>query len=78
MDPSTRTDCPAYTKSETRDRIDLCGTWRLQINTSDERPDGSGAWDDFEVPGWMCAVRKDVPYYLWFRREIRIPADWHY
>ena len=74
---SIRTDCPAYTQSETRARIDLCGTWRLQINTSAERPDEAAAWEDFEVPGWRSAVRKDVPYYLWFRRTIEIPANWH-
>lgn len=68
--------CPVYTKSETRDRIDLCGVWRFQINTSAERPDEAAPWEDYEVPGWRSAVRKDVPYFLWFRREIEIPADW--
>ena len=37
MDPTARTDCPVYTKSETRDRIDLCGVWKHQIGTSAER-----------------------------------------
>lgn len=63
--------------SATRARIDLCGTWRHQISTSDQRPDETAAWEDFEVPGWKCAVRKDVPYFLWFRRKIEIPAVWH-
>ena len=75
MDP-TSTVCPVYTKTETRGRIDLCGVWKHQINTSAERPDESGAWEDYEVPGWRSAVRKDVPYFLWFRRGIEIPADW--
>jgi hypothetical protein len=69
--------CPVYTKSDTRDRIDLCGTWRHQISTSAEHPDENAAWEDFEVPGWKSAVRKDVPYFLWFRRTIEIPANWH-
>ncbi|MBR5738777.1 MAG: hypothetical protein IKY02_02175, partial [Lachnospiraceae bacterium] len=77
MDPATSADCPVYTKSETRDRIDLCGIWRRQVNTSAEHPDESGAWEDYDVPGWRCAVRKDVPYFLWFRRTIEIPANWH-
>ena len=76
MNLPTPAVCPAYTKSETRDRIDLCGTWRLQIGTSADRPDETASWEDFEVPGWRCAVRKEIPYFLWFRREIEIPADW--
>ena len=76
MDFPARTDCPVYTKSETRDRIDLCGIWRFQINTSAERPDEAAAWEDYKVPGWRSAVRKEVPYFLWFRREIEIPAGW--
>ena len=78
MNPGTSTDCPCpvHTMSAKRARIDLCGVWRLQVNTSSVRPDESGTWEDFEVPGWRSAVRKDVPYYLWFRREIEIPPEW--
>ena len=76
MQTGTSTDRPVLTPSATRARIDLCGVWRLQVNTSADCPDESGVWEDFEVPGWRSAVRKDVPYYLWFRREIGIPADW--
>jgi len=77
MENIARTDCPVRFSSETRDRIDLCGVWKMQINTSAERPDANAPWEDFEVPGWRSAVRKDVPYYLWFRRTIEIPANWH-
>jgi hypothetical protein len=76
MNLSNPATCPAYTQSDTRGRIDLCGTWRHQIGTSAERPDENALWEDFEVPGWKSAVRKEVPYFLWFRREIEIPADW--
>ena len=76
MENTDRTGCPVPL-SETRSRIDLCGTWRMQINTSPERPGDDAAWEDFEVPGWRGAVRKDVPYFLWFRRTIEIPANWH-
>lgn len=76
MDSTSTAVCPVYTKSATRDRIGLCGIWKHQINTSAERPDDSIAWEDYEVPGWKSAVRKDVPYFLWFRREIEVPAEW--
>ena len=76
METRTRTDCSVQPQSSTRARIDLCGVWRLQIGTSAERPDESAVWEDFEVPGWRSAVRRDVPYFLWFRREIEIPAEW--
>ena len=52
MDPTSTAVCPVYTKSATRDRIDLCGIWKHQINTSAERPDDGVAWEDYEVPGW--------------------------
>ena len=68
-------DSPEYAVerlSATRARIDLCGTWRHRIDTGDQRPDETAAWEDFEVPGWKSAVRKDVPYFLWFRRMIDV------
>ena len=77
METSTLIPCPVQFASETRARIDLCGTWQLQICTDADRPDKNAAWADFEVPGWISAVRKDVPYYLWFRRTIEVPANWH-
>lgn len=77
METSPITPCPVQFASETRARIDLCGTWRLQICTSADRPDEAAPWEDFEVPGWRSAVRKDAPYFLWFRRTIEIPANWH-
>jgi len=76
MQTGISTDRPVLTQSATRARIDLCGAWRLQVNTSAERPDEPGVWEGFEVPGWRSAVRKDVPYFLWFRRELEIPAGW--
>ena len=77
METSTIIPCPVQFASETRARIDLCGTWRMQICTSAERPDEKTLWEDFEVPGWRSAVRKEKPYFLWFRRTIEIPANWH-
>jgi len=77
MENSSISICPVQFVSETRARIDLCGVWRLQIGTSPDRPDENAAWEDFEVPGWRSAVRKEVPYFLWFRRVIEIPANWH-
>ena len=55
MDP-TSTACPVYTKTETRGRIDLCGVWKHQINTSAERPDESGAWATVRLSAtaWIC------------------------
>ena len=76
MDHDTLTDCPAAPMSATRARIDLCGIWRMQITTNAAAPDENAPWEDFEVPGWRSAVRKDVPYYLWFRRTVAIPAEW--
>ena len=77
METSSITPCPVQFESETRRRIDLGGTWRHQVGTNSDRPDEAAAWEDFEVPGWKSAVRKDVPYFLWFRRTIEIPANWH-
>ena len=76
MKNGTCTEPAVALLSATRSRIDLCGTWSLQIGTNGERPDENAPWEDFEVPGWKSAVRKDVPYFLWFRRRIEIPADW--
>ena len=77
METTPITPCPIRFASETRARVDLCGVWRLQIGTDPGRPDENAPWEDFEVPGWRSAVRKDVPYYLWFRRVIEVPANWH-
>ena len=77
METSSITTCPVQFESGTRRRIDLSGTWRHQITTNADRPDEAAAWEDFEVPGWKSAVRKDVPYFLWFRRTIEVPANWH-
>jgi hypothetical protein len=77
MKTSPITPCPVQFESGTRRRIDLGGTWRHQITASADRPDEAAAWEDFEVPGWKSAVRRDMPYFLWFRRTIEVPANWH-
>ena len=77
MKSSAQAEPAPVPRSTVRSRIDLCGTWLLHIGTDSERPGcGEDGWEPFEVPGWRGAVRRDRPYWLWFRREIVVPEEW--
>lgn len=68
------------TLSQTRSRIDLCGSdWRTATTKGKEAknpPSRDAAWKPFVVPGEVLAPAKSEPECLWFRKTIRIPDDW--